>query len=105
MEKMLIEADSSYIYCKLLDVMFEISEDGYEVFSKVIQRIGGFHVAMCILKTIFSGFKDSGIITLFVYSGISGEGTVKHALKSGDVKFGIHLHKWIFEATIRTNIV
>ena len=45
---------------------------------------------MCMLKTIFSRFKDSGIIKLFVYSGISGEGTIKHALKGGDVKFGIH---------------
>ena len=60
---------------------------------------------MCMLKTIFSRFKDSGIIKLFVYSGISGEGTIKHALKCGDVKFGIHLHKMMFEAIIRTKII
>ena len=41
---------------------------------------------MCMLKTIFSRFKGSGIIKLFVYSRISGEGTIKHALKGEDVK-------------------
>ena len=58
-----------------------------------------------MLKTIISRFKDSGIIKLFVYSGISGEGTIKHALKGGDVKFDIHLHKLMFEAIIRTKII
>ena len=68
--------------------------------------MGGFHIIiMCILKTIFSRSKDSGIIKLFAYSGITGEGTIKHALKGGDVKFGIHLHKLMFEAIIRTKII
>ena len=91
--------------CKLLDAMFKMSEDGHDVFSKLIPRMGGFHIIMYMLKTIFWRFKDSGIIKLFVYSGISGEGTIKHAVKNGDVKFGIHLHKLIFEGIIRTNII
>ena len=41
---------------------------------------------------------------LFVYSGISGDGTIKHALKGGAVKFGIHLHELMFEAIIRIKI-
>ena len=77
----------------------------HDVFSKLIPRMGGFHIIMCMLKTIFSRFKDSGIIKLFVYSGISGERTSKHALKGRDVKFGIHLHKLMFEAIIRTKII
>ena len=60
------------------------------MFSKLILRMGGFHIMMCMLKKIFSRFKYSGIIKLFVHSGISGEGTIKLALKGGDVKFGIH---------------
>ena len=85
--------------------MFKMSEDGHDVFSKLIPRMGGFHIIMCMLKIIFSSFKDSGIIKLFVYSGISGEGTIKHALKGGDVKFGIHLRKLMFEAIIRIKII
>ena len=60
---------------------------------------------MCILKAIFSRFKDSAIIKLFVYSGISGERPSKHALKGRDIKFDIHLHKLMFEAIIRTKII
>ena len=80
MEKMFIKADQA-IYSKLLGAMFKLSEDGHDVVSKLIPRIGGFHIIMCMLKTSFSRFKDSGIIKLFVYSGISDEGTIKHALK------------------------
>ena len=58
-----------------------------------------------MLKAILSRFKDSGIIKLFVYSGISGDSTMKHTLKSGEVKFGIHLHQLIFKAIIRTKII
>ena len=60
-----------------------------------------------MLRTIFLRFKDSGIIKLFVYFGISGKGTIKlkHALKGGDIKFSIYLHKLIFEAIIRTKII
>ena len=105
MEKMFIDANQS-IYSKLLDVMFKMSEDGHDVFSKLIPRMGGFHIIiMCTLKTIFSRSKDSGIIKLFAYSGITGEGTIKHALKGGDVKFGIHLHKLMFQAIVRTKII
>ena len=53
------------IYSKLLDVMFQKSEDGHDVFSKLIPRMG-FHIIMCMLKITFSRFKDSGIIKLFV---------------------------------------
>ena len=82
-----------------------MSEDGHDMFSKLIPTMGGFHIIMCMLKAIFSRFKDSGIIKLFVYSTISGEGTIKLALKGGDLKFGIHLQKLMFEAITRTKII
>ena len=30
---------------------------------------------------------------------------IKYALKGGDIKFGIHLHKLMFEAIVRTKII
>ena len=89
MEKVFIEADQA-LYSKLLDAMIKISEDGHDVFLKLIPRMGGFHLIICLLKTIFSRLKDSGIIKLFAYSGMSGEWTIKRALKGGDVTFDIH---------------
>ena len=38
MEKMFIEVDQA-IYSKLLDAMFKISEDGHDVFLKLIPRM------------------------------------------------------------------
>ena len=75
-EKMFIEADQA-LYSKRLDAMFKMSEDGHDVFSKLIPKMRGFYIIMCMLKTIFWRFKHSGIIKLFVYFGISGEGTIK----------------------------
>ena len=86
----------------MLDAMFKMSEDVHNMFLKLIPIMGGLHIIVHMLKTIFSRFKDSGIIKLF---GISGEGTIKHVLKGRDIKFDIHLHKLMFEAIIRTKII
>ena len=63
MGKMFFKADQP-IYSKLLDALFKMSEDGHDMFSKVTPRMGRFHIIMCMLKTIFSIFIDSGIIKL-----------------------------------------
>ena len=49
---MFIEADQA-IYTKVQDAMFKLESEGKEIFSKLIPRLGGFHVLMCMLKTIF----------------------------------------------------
>ena len=82
-----LEVDQA-IYTKVLDAMFNMEADGIKLFSKLVPRIGGFHVLLCILRTMFARFKDSGIIQWLVYSGIDGEGTISRALRS-DVKHGI----------------
>ncbi len=92
LEKMFLEVDQA-IYAKVLDAMFKMDADGSDIFTKLIPRMGGFHLTMCMLKTIYSRFKDSGLITWLVYSGCGGEGTITNALKGGDVKHAIQLHK------------
>ena len=52
------------ICTKVLDVMFRIKFDGKQIFDKIVPRMGGFHVLLCLLRTIFSRFKDSGLYTL-----------------------------------------
>ena len=58
-----LEVDQA-IYTKVLDVMFRIEFDGKQIFDKIVPRMGGFHVLLCFLGTIFSRFKDSGLYTL-----------------------------------------
>ena len=58
-----LEVDQA-IYTKVLDVMFRIKFDGKQIFDKIVPRTGGFHVLLCLLRTIFSRFKDSGLYIL-----------------------------------------
>ena len=100
--QMFLEVDQA-IYTKVLDAMFNMEADGINLFSKLVPRIGGFHVFLCMLRTMFARFKDSGIIQWLVYSGIDGEGTISRAL-SGDVKHGNYINKLMFEAIMRSKI-
>ena len=100
--QMFLEVDQA-IYTKVLDAMFNMEADGINLFSKLVPRIGGFHVLLCMLRTMFARFKDSGIIQWLVYSGIDGEGTISRAL-SGDVKHGNYINKLMFEAIMRSKI-
>ena len=66
--------------------------------------MGGFHVLMCMLKTIYSRFKGCGFVKLLAEVGIGGEGTIKKALSGGDVKEGVQLYKLLFEAVLRSKV-
>ena len=61
LKSIILEVDQA-IYTKILDVMFRIEHDGSIIFDKIIPRIGGFHIAICMLKAIFIRFND-----LFIY--------------------------------------
>ena len=102
-DQMFIEVDQA-IYTKILDAMFKLQSEGTNIFFQMVPRLGGFHVILCMLRTIFARFKDSDLIQWLVYSGVGGEGTVANALKGGDVKHGIHLDKLMFEAILRHKI-
>ena len=65
LKSIIVEVDQA-IYTKILDVMFRIEHDGSIIFNKIIPRIGGFHIVICMLKAIFIRFKDSGIIFSFI---------------------------------------
>ena len=70
----------------------------------MIQRMDGFHIDMCMLRTIYSLFKRSGIVQLLSSAGLGRLRAVKKALTSGDVKEGINFHKKLYEALLRTKI-
>ena len=98
-----MEVDQA-IYTKVLDAMFKMEKDGTPIFDKVIPRMGGFHIVLCMIRTIFSRFKNAGIVELLSSAGLGGKGTITKALKGGDTKEGIFLYKLLFEAFIRFKI-
>ena len=61
LKNIILEVDQA-IYTKILDAMFRMELDGSMIFDKIIPRMGEFHIVICMLKTICSRFKDSGII-------------------------------------------
>ena len=40
------------IYTKVLDAMFKMEAEGFEIFKIFIRRIGDFHIGICMLRTI-----------------------------------------------------
>ena len=88
LQQMFLEVDQA-IYCKLLDAMFRMESNGNRIFDKLVPRMGGFHVIICVLRTIISRSKDPGMVEWLVYPGIGGEGTITSALNGGDVKRAI----------------
>ena len=74
------------------------------MFDKIIVRMSGFHITICLLRTIYSCFRNTGLVELLSTVGLGGKGTIQNALKGGDVKYGIYLHKLLFEAIARSKI-
>ena len=96
-----LEVDQA-IFNKTFKVLFAFQEKENGKFDKIIVRIGGFHVILCLLRTIHSRFKDSGIIELLVEAAVGTEGTIRSALRGGDIKLGIRYYNILFEAFLRS---
>ena len=45
------------IYLKILDAMFRMKDDGMMIFDKIIPRLGGFHIVLCMLRSLYCRFK------------------------------------------------
>ena len=92
-----LEVDQA-ILNKILQVSFVFQEKENRKFDKIIVRLGEFHVILCLLRTIYSRVKDFGIIKLLVEAAVGTEGTIRSALRGGDVKLGIRYYKILYEA-------
>ena len=62
------------------------------------------YVILCLLRTIYSRLKDSGIIELLVEAGVGTEVTIRSAIRGGDIKPGIRYYKILYEAFARSKI-
>ena len=54
-----LEVDQA-IYHKILDVKFQFPDQ----FQSVIVRMGGFHVIICLMRSIYSRFRGFGLVEL-----------------------------------------
>ena len=98
-----LELDQA-IYNQVLQVLFNQMARDPSVCKKLIVRMDGFQIVLCLLKTIYSCFYGSGIVELLVEAAVGSEGSFRSAMKGSDVKLGIRCHKIVFEAILRTKI-
>ena len=66
LKNIILEVDQA-IYTKILDATFRMELDGSMIFDKIIPRMGGFHIVICMLKTIFSRLRYYLFIHVFSY--------------------------------------
>ena len=69
--------------------MFKLENENNKIFDKLIVRIGGFHIIICLLRTIYSCFRNTGLVELLSRVGLGGKVTIQNALESGDAKYDI----------------
>ena len=102
-EFIFIEADQA-IYTKALDAILKMRNDSKDMFKRITPRMGGFHITICMLRTIYCIYSKIGFIQILGKAGLEGIGSLKRTLKSGDVNEAIRLHKTLIEALVRTKI-
>ena len=105
LEYIFLELDQA-IYNQVLQVLFNQMARDPSVCKKLIVRVDGFQIVLCLLKTIYSCFYGSGIVELLVelVGSVGSEGSIRSAMKGSDVKLGIRCYKIVFEAILRTKI-
>ena len=81
-----LEIDQAVYSKELNKMLFVYQKKENRKFDKLIVCVGGFHVSLSFLRTIYSGFKDSGITELLVEAGAGTEGTILSAIQGEDVK-------------------
>ena len=55
-----LEVDQA-IYAKILNVTFKLENES-KIFNKIIVRMGGFQIIICLLHTIYSCFRNTGLV-------------------------------------------
>ena len=58
-----LECDHA-IYAKVLQLMFKKEREDKDKYGKIILRMGGFHVLICMMRTIYGRFKGCGFVKL-----------------------------------------
>ena len=86
---------ASYIKAKQLQWRFSAE------FSKVIIRVGGFHIAPNYLALMGKKYPSSGLDDLLAESGVYGVGGVLALMKGKAYNCGVRAHKLLLEALFR----
>ncbi|PIK43759.1 hypothetical protein BSL78_19394 [Apostichopus japonicus] len=70
-------------------------------FSKIIVRLGVFHMICSLLSIIGKRFQDAGLRDLCVESGVIAQGSIAGVMDGHKYNRSIRLHKLVYEAFMR----
>ena len=84
--------------------MFKMRNDVKNMFERIIPRMGGFHITVCMLRTIYCIYSKIGFVQILAKAWLGGIGSLNKTLKGGDINEAIRLHKTLFEALVWTKI-
>ena len=76
--------------------MSKLENDGELTFGKINPRTVGFHIIMCMVKTIYALFINTGTIQFISWSDLRETGTITKALTGGDINQTIKMLKKLF---------
>lgn len=82
------------IYAKALEVVWKKKEE----LSRVVLRMGSFHIACVFLAVIGKRFGDSGLADLLLESNLIGSGSLKGVLNGKHYNRAVRVHKVIYHS-------
>lgn len=86
------------IYCKAQEILWKNKEQ----FSRVVLRMGGFHIALTFLAVIGKRFGDAGLSDILVESGVVGSNAITGVVSGKHYNRAVRAHKIVVEALHRT---
>ena len=85
------------VYAKAAEIIWK----HHNIFSRVVLRMGGFHIAMIFLAVIGKRFGDAGLQDVLIESGIVGSNAVSGVLSGKHYNRALRCHKAMVEALLR----
>ena len=85
------------IYAKAQEIICKHPDE----FSRVVLRLGSFHIVGTLLAVIGQRFSDAGLHDLLLESGLVGPSAVTAVLKGKHYNRGVRCHKVVLEALLR----
>ena len=85
------------LYCRLMELKW--SNPNFQ--NNLIPRLGGLHVSMNFLKAIGDHMNSSGLVEVWVESGLLGQGTVERVLAGKAYNKAMRAHKLTLQALWR----
>ena len=85
------------IYAKAVEIIWKNSEE----WSRIVPRLGAFHISCCFLAIIGKRFRDAGLTDLLIESEVIDSGSISGVTEGRQYNRGVRAHKIVMEALWR----